>query len=86
MICYHVSILHVFFFFNKAGYTVQHAIKKVDSGSYLPTCEAWLTQKMSTGLDTGILIPLCTNLTKLKGAADVTVELILLLLGSDVGR
>lgn len=73
-------------FINKAGYAVQHTIKKVDSGSYLPTCEAWLTQKMSTGLDTSILIPLCANLAKLEGAADVTVELILLLLGSSVGR
>lgn len=44
-----------------------------------------MAQEMSTGLDTGILIPLCANLTKLEGAADVTVELVLLLLGGDVG-
>lgn len=44
-----------------------------------------MAQEMSAGLDTGILIPLCANFTKLEGAANVTVELILLLLGGDVG-
>lgn len=44
-----------------------------------------MAQEMSTGLDAGILIPLCANLTKLEGAANVTVELVLLLLGGDVG-
>lgn len=55
----------------------------MDPGSYLPACEARLAQEMSTGLDTGVLIPLCANLTKLEGAANVTIELILLLLGGE---
>lgn len=56
----------------------------MDGGSYLPACEAELAQEMSTGLDTSVLIPLCTDLTQLEGAADVTVELVLLLVGVTV--
>lgn len=52
----------------------------MDGGSYLPACEAGFAQEMPTGLDTSILIPLCTDLTQLEGAADITVKLILLLL------
>lgn len=39
-----------------------------------------MAQEMPTGLDTGVLIPLCTDLTQLEGAADFTVKLVLLLL------
>ena len=53
----------------------------MDGGSYLPACEAGLAQEVATGLDTSVLIPLCTDLAQLEGAADVTVELVLLLLG-----
>lgn len=58
----------------------------MDGGSYLPAREAGLAQEMPTGLDTSVLIPLCTDLTQLEGAADFTVELILLLLGITLGR
>lgn len=53
-------------------------------GSYLPACEAVSAQEMPTRLNTSVLIPLCTDLTQLEGAADVTVKLILLLLGVTV--
>lgn len=39
---------------------------------------------MPTRLNTNVLIPLCTDLTQLEGAADLTVKLILLLLGVTV--
>lgn len=57
----------------------------MDGGSYLPASEAGLAQEMPTGLDTCVLIPLCTDLTQLEGAADFTVEFILLLLGGNSG-
>lgn len=53
---------------------------EVDSGSYLPACEAWCAQEVSTWLDADVLISLRANLTKLEGAADVAVELVLLLI------
>lgn len=53
---------------------------EVDSGSYLPTCEAWCAQEVPAWLDADVLISLRANLTKLEGAADVAVELVLLLI------
>lgn len=53
---------------------------EVDSGSYLPACEAWSAQEVPTWLDANVLISLGANLTKLEGAADVAVELVLLLI------
>ena len=52
----------------------------MDEGSYLPAYETGLAQQMSTGLNTSVLIPLCTDFTQLEGAADLAIELILLLL------
>lgn len=51
-----------------------------NNASYLPACEAWLAQEMPTGLDTNVLIPLCTDLAQLEGATNLTVKLILFLL------
>lgn len=56
----------------------------MDGGSYLPSSEAGLAEEMPTGLDTSVLIPLCTDLTQLEGAADLTVKLVLLLFGVTV--
>lgn len=56
---------------------------EVDSDSYLPACETRQAQEVATRQDAGVLIPLCANLTKLEGAADVAVELVLLLMRQD---
>lgn len=56
----------------------------MDRDSYLPAYEAGLAQEMPTWLDTSVLVPLCADLTQLEGAADLTVKLILLLLGVTV--
>lgn len=55
----------------------------MDSGSYLPACETRQAQEVATRQDAGVLIPLCANLTKLEGAADVAVDLVLLLMRQD---
>lgn len=47
---------------------------------YLPPSEARLAQEMSTGLNPNVFIPLCTDLTQLESASDLTVQLVLLLL------
>lgn len=57
--------------------------EEADSGSYLPAREARQTQEVATRQDADVLIPLCANLTKLEGAADVAVELVLLLMRQD---
>lgn len=57
--------------------------EEVDSGSYLPACETRQAQEVATRQDAGVLIPLCANLTKLEGAADVAVDLVLLLMRQD---
>lgn len=56
---------------------------EVDSESYLPSCETRQAQEVATRQDASVLIPLCANLTKLEGAADVAVELVLLLMRQD---
>lgn len=55
----------------------------MDWGSYLPAYETWQAQQVATRQDAGVLIPLCADLTKLEGAANVAVELVLLLMRQD---
>lgn len=68
-------------FLMKVDGCTTHYNDEVVGGSYLPACQAGLAQEMPTGLNTSVLIPLCTDLAQLEGAADLTVKLILLLSG-----
>ena len=59
--------------------SVHVLIEKHQRHSYLPRCEARCTQQMTTGLNTNILVILCTNFTQLECGTHFTVQFILFL-------
>lgn len=59
--------------------SVHVLITKHQRHSYLPRCEAWCTQQMTTGLNTNVLVILCTDFTQLECWTHFTVQFILFL-------
>ena len=53
--------------------------KKHQRHSYLPRCEARCTQQMTAGLNTNVLVILCTDFTQLECGTHFTVQFILFL-------
>jgi len=54
-------------------------IKKHERHSYLPWLEARCTQQMTTGLNTNVLVILCTDFTQLECGTHFTVQFVLFL-------
>lgn len=70
--------ISLFFDLTQVG-RVNVLIKKHKRHSYLPRCEARCTQQMTTGLNTNVLVILCTYFTQLECGTHFTVQFILFL-------